>query len=86
MHLLRNECATLEHHCTETTNDILKEIIEDIVNLEKDLRKLQAADHNEIQFLKQQASGLTLEKTRLQQVAVELDNRISTIEGEVGFE
>ena len=28
--LLRSECATLEHHATETTNDILKEIIEDI--------------------------------------------------------
>ena len=34
--LLRSECATLEHHATETTNDILKEIIEDIANLEKD--------------------------------------------------
>mmetsp|Transcript_22223 Transcript_22223/g.15850 ORF Transcript_22223/g.15850 Transcript_22223/m.15850 type:complete len:109 (-) Transcript_22223:192-518(-) len=53
MHLLRNECATLEHHCTETTNDILKEIIEDIVNLEKDLHKIQSADANEVLFLKQ---------------------------------
>ena len=34
--LLRSECATLEHHATETTNDILKEVIEDIANLEKD--------------------------------------------------
>ena len=39
--LLRSECATLEHHATETTNDILKEIIEDISNLEKDFFKLQ---------------------------------------------
>ena len=39
--LLRSECATLEHHATETTNDILKEIIEDISNLEKDFQKLQ---------------------------------------------
>ena len=38
--LLRSECATLEHHATETTNDILKEIIEDISNLEKDFVKL----------------------------------------------
>ena len=38
--LLRSECATLEHHATETTNDILKEIIEDISNLEKDFYKL----------------------------------------------
>ena len=40
MQLLRSECATLEHQATETTNDILKEVIEDIENLERDLRKL----------------------------------------------
>ena len=51
--LLRSECATLEHHATETTNDILKEIIEDIANLEKDFLKLQASDVNENTFLKQ---------------------------------
>lgn len=51
--LLRSECATLEHHATETTNDILKEIIEDISNLEKDFYKLQASDISEMNFLKQ---------------------------------
>ena len=50
--LLRSECATLEHHATETTNDILKEIIEDITNLEKDFYKLQASDMSEMNFLK----------------------------------
>ena len=50
--LLRSECATLEHHATETTNDILKEIIEDIANLEKDFLKLQHTDVNEINFIK----------------------------------
>jgi glutamate synthase domain-containing protein 3 len=50
--LLRSECATLEHHATETTNDILKEIIEDISNLEKDFYKLQASDVSEMNFLK----------------------------------
>jgi hypothetical protein len=56
--LLRSECATLEHHATETTNDILKEIIEDIANLEKDFIKMQHADCNEINFLKQQCGVL----------------------------
>ena len=51
--MLRSECATLEHHATETTNDILKEIIEDIANLEKDFLKLQQSDLNENGFLKQ---------------------------------
>ncbi len=56
--LLRSECATLEHHATETTNDILKEIIEDISNLEKDFYKLQQSDANEVNFLKQQTNTL----------------------------
>ena len=56
--LLRSECATLEHHATETTNDILKEIIEDIANLEKDYQKLQASDVNECNYLKQQTNTL----------------------------
>ena len=56
--VLRSECATLEHHATETTNDILKEIIEDIANLEKDYLKLQHSDTNEVNFLKQQCGVL----------------------------
>ncbi len=52
MQLLRSECATLEHHATETTNDILKEVIEDIANLEKDFLKLQHADIDQVNYLK----------------------------------
>ena len=56
--LLRSECATLEHHATETTNDILKEIIEDIANLENDYLKMQQTDINECNFLKQKVNQL----------------------------
>ena len=84
--LLRSECATLEHHATETTNDILKEIVEDIANLEKDFFKLQNADINEMNFLKQQTNTLVQEKIVLQQDAIALDTRISSIENDIGFE
>jgi hypothetical protein len=53
--LLRSECATLEHHLTESTNDILKHILEDISNLEKDFHKVQQMDEHEMTFLKQQS-------------------------------
>ena len=56
--LLRSECATLEHHATENCNDMLKEILEDVSNLEKDFRKLQQSDINETTFLKQQSGQL----------------------------
>ena len=64
--LLRSECATLEHHATETTNDILKEVIEDIANLEKDYLKLQASDIDQINFLKAENAILNQEKIALQ--------------------
>ena len=83
---MRSECATLEHHATETTNDILKEIIEDIANLEKDFQKLQGNDINECNFLKQQVNTLVQEKIVLQQDAVSLDQRIHAIENDVGYE
>ena len=84
--MLRSECATLEHHATETTNDILKEIIEDISNLEKDFQKLQQSDINECNFLKQQTNTLVQEKIVLQQDAIALDTRITAIENDIGFE
>ncbi len=43
----------MEHHQTESNNDIMKEILEDIANLEKDFRKVQQMDVNEMAFLKQ---------------------------------
>ena len=84
--LLRSECATLEHHATETTNDILKEIIEDIANLERDYLKLQLSDCNECNFLKQQTASLVQEKIMLQQEAIALDTRITGLENDVGYE
>ena len=51
--LLRSECATLEHHLTEGNNEILKIVLEEIANLEKDFRKIQNYDVSEMNFLKQ---------------------------------
>ena len=76
----------MEHHATETTNDILKEIIEDIANLEKDFQKLQINDVNEVNFLKQQVNTLVQEKIVVQQDAIALDTRIHAIENDVGYE
>ena len=84
--LLRSELATFEHKANENTNDTLKEILEDIANLEKDFRKMQAMDVNEVSFLKQQVGQLNQEKTKIEQSVVVLETRINQIEHEVGFE
>ena len=64
----------------------MKEIIEDIANLEKDFQKLQINDVNECNFLKQQVNTLVQEKIVVQQDAIALDTRIHSIENEVGYE
>ena len=84
--MLRSECATLEHHQTEGTNEILKIVLEEIANLEKDFRKLQSYDVSEMNFLKQQATQLQQEKMKIQQSAMLLDNKVANIEGDVGYE
>ena len=84
--LLRSELATFEHKANEMTNDTLKEILEDIANIERDFRKMQGMDINEISFLKQQVGQLNQEKTKIEQSVVVLETRINSIEHEVGFE
>ena len=84
--LLRSELATFEHQATELNNETLKAIMEDIMNLESDFRKLQNMDINETNFLRQQYNQLINEKTKIEQSALLLDSRISAIEHEVGFE
>lgn len=84
--MLRSECATLEHHATETTNDILKEVIEDIANLEKDFLKVMQADIDQINYLKQETGVLNQEKIALQQNSIALDSRITTCEQDIGYE
>ena len=86
MQLLRSDLATFEHKMIETNNDTLKEIMEDVANLERDFRKLQAMDINEIAFLKQQTGQLVNEKMKIEQSNVLLSTRISAAEHDVGFE
>ncbi len=44
---MRSELATFEHQAVELNNETLKEIMEDVMNLESDFRKLQNMDINE---------------------------------------
>ena len=84
--MLRSELATFEHKANEATIDTLKEILEDISNLDRDFRKMQVMDINEITFLKQQVGQLNGEKCKIEQSVILLETRINSIEHEVGFE
>ena len=84
--MLKSELSQLENANKERTNEIVKELSEDIAHLEKDFRKLLEQDLNEVNFLKQQIANTNVEKAALQQNLVKLDMRISSVEHDVGFE
>ena len=67
-------------------NDTLKEVIEDLANLEKDFLKVQQADIDQMNFLKSEVAVLNQEKIALQQNSIALDDRVSTIEQDIGYE
>ena len=84
--MLKSELSQLENANKERTNEIVKELSEDIAHLEKDFRKLLEQDLNEVNFLKQQIANTNVEKAALQQNLVKLDMRVSSVEHDVGFE
>lgn len=51
--MLRSDFATLEHKLSEMNNDMMKELLEDFANLEKDFKKQAHVDSNDMAHLKQ---------------------------------
>ena len=84
--VIASELSSMDIKHRENTNEILKEIMEDVLNLEKDFRKLMEVDINEVNFLKQQIHQTNVEKSKLQQNIIILDTRTSAVENDVGFE
>ena len=84
--ILKSELASLEHLQQETNNDVFKQIMEDIADLQKDYLKLQLLDVNEATFLKQQYGQLTIEKQKIEQHKMLLEGKVDALEHDVGFE
>ena len=84
--VIASELSSMDIKHRENTNEILKEIMEDVLNLEKDFRKLMEVDINEVNFLKQQIHQTNVEKSKLQQNIIILDTRTTAVENDVGFE
>ncbi len=86
MQVLRSECANLENSNKETTNQILKEILDDIAEMDRSFKKKVEESNNETAFLQQQLFQLNQEKTKLQQNVVIVRQRVDNAWNEVGFE
>lgn len=84
--ILRSEHQALEHKTKEKCNDIVKCIMDDLGNFDKDLRRIVQNDKTETDFFKQQIHSLNQDKVKLQQNVISLDTRLKSCENDVGME
>ena len=59
--------------------------MEELHNLEKEFKRTVQSDKTELQFFKDQISGLTQDKTKIKQSAISLDTRLKQCETDVGM-
>jgi len=64
---------------------MLKLFTDDLVLLDKDIRRVQQSDKTETDFFKQQISSLVSDKTKLQQNVIGLETRLNQCENDVGI-
>ena len=83
---MRSENQALEHRSKERCNEINKSVMDDLINFEKEFKRVIQNDKTEVDFLKQQISSLNQDKIKLQQSTIGLDSRLKSCEVEVGVE
>ncbi len=84
--ILRSENHALEHKQKEKSNEITKCVMDDLINFEKEFKRLIQNDRTETDFLKQQLASLNQDKIKLQQSTISLESRMKSCEVEVGVE
>lgn len=82
---LRTDINSLEHRTKERLEDLTKLITDDLMNLDKDLRRVQQTDKTESDFFRQQINSLISDKTKLQQNVISLTTRMDQCEIDVGI-
>ena len=60
--------------------------MDDLINFEKEFKRLIQNDRTETDFLKQQLASLNQDKIKLQQSTISLESRMKSCEVEVGVE
>ena len=83
---MRSENQALEHKSKERCNEIVKSVLDDLTNFEKEFKRVIQNDKTESDFLKQQIASLNQDKIKLQQSTISLDSRLKSCEVEVGVE
>ena len=83
---LRTEINTLDYNQRENLSCCLTTSLDHIKRINEDLLKINQSDECECTQLKQQIAQLYQEKNKIQQCALQLNNKIENIESHVGYD
>jgi hypothetical protein len=84
--LLKGELIGLEGVVKEKCNELSKAIIDDLVNFDKDLKRVIKEDRTSTDFFKVQLNSLNDDKIKLQKETISLASRMRTCEVEIGVD
>lgn len=84
--ILRSEHQSLEHKTKEKCNEIVKLIMDDLNNFDKDLRRIMQNDKTETDFFKTQVNCIMQDKIKLQQNGISLESKLKVCENDVGVD
>ena len=83
---IKGELAILETTIKEKCNELSKCIMDDLVNFDKDLKRVIQNDRTETDFFKVQTNSLNDDKIKLQKETISLQSRMRSCEIDIGVE
>ena len=83
---LRSEKETLDDTLTRKAQEIRKNLTNDVLSVEEDMKKSYLSQKNENNKIQSQCTTLKTEKTNLQQHLIDLQRRASELELAIGAE
>ncbi|CDW80464.1 phosphoesterase family [Stylonychia lemnae] len=83
---LRSEKETLEDVLNRKASDIRKNLANEVLRAEEEMKKSYTTQKNENNKLQQQITTLKTEKTNLQQHLLDLQRRVAELELQIGQE
>ena len=82
---IKTQINTMEYRNKKKLDEVLKLICDDLIAIDRDVKKLKQSDDNETEYFNQQINMLINDKTKAQQCFTNLDNRLLQCETDVGI-
>jgi len=83
---IKGEMSILETMVKEKCNELCKCILDDLANLNKDLKRVIHNDRTETDFFKVQTNSLNEDKIKLQKETLSLQSRMRNCEIDIGVQ